>query len=117
MKERRLAYMAHPVGAYGKHTIKSNLDRARLWLRWCIDTYPGHAIIAPYIDYCDVLDDENLAHRERGIEDVKVSLLRSDDLFLVGGFLSPGMTDEKLLSVENRLGVQDLLALGEYPPK
>lgn len=111
-KERAVAYLAHPVSG----DPRGNAARAKRWLRYLIDTTP-FAVIAPWIDYVEVLDDENVEHRKRGMSDDLLVLRRCDLLIAVGGRISSGMAEE--IRTMQALGkpVITLIEMGEEPPE
>lgn len=110
---KRLGYVAAPVGAGADRA--ENLRRVLRWLPWLVANYPDHAFLIPWLPYCQAFE-ETPEHRARGIEDDIVALRRCDDIFLVGGRLSPGMADELAIAKSCSQGVYDLLELGAEPP-
>lgn len=111
---RRICYVAHPVGVEPERT--ENLERTRRWLRYLIAIYPDRAFALPWLPYCQVLD-ETPVNRARGIADDLAMLVRCDEIFLVGGRVSPGMAAEVDVAVRAGLEVLDLTALGPEPPR
>lgn len=103
-------YVAHPVSG----DVEANLARARRWLRWLVDCYPGFAFCLPWMAYVQALDEAT--HRERGLRDDLEMLRRCDGIILVGGRLSSGMALEKGVAEDAALEVHDMLHLGEEPP-
>ncbi len=61
-----LVYVAHPVGAGAARA--ANLTRAQRWLAYLIAEYPEHAFVAPWLAYCEALE-ETAANRARGLRD------------------------------------------------
>jgi len=109
----RLTYIAHPIGRPPDRD--KNLQRVLRWFAWAIVQDPNSAFVIPYKPYCDVLEetDEN---RARGIRDDLVALSRCDNIWLVGGLISPGMQGEFDYMVELGRPVHDFTALGPEPP-
>jgi hypothetical protein len=112
MTRRPVAYVAHPIGG----DVAGNLARALRWLRWLIDRHPTMAFSVPWHPYCLALDNQNNAHRARGIEDDLAVLARCEVIVLVGGRLSPGMSIELDRARVLGLEVIDYLDLGAEPP-
>lgn len=112
--ERRVGYMAHPVGRGME--VGDNLARARRWFRWAWYRYPGLALHVPWLAPCEIFDPEDEGARRRGIQDDLAILVRCDVVILVGGVLSPGMATELALAQRIGLSVIDHLALGAEPP-
>ncbi len=109
----RVVYLAHPLS----DDMPTNLARARRWLRWAIEHYTDCAFVVPWLPYCDVLDDDNETHRKRGIHDDLAAMLRCDEVWLVGGVVSPGMALERDVAARDGLKVLDLTPFGPEPPK
>lgn len=107
----KVIYVAHPLGAGPDREL--NRANASKWCAWLAREF-GVATIADWI----VLSgqwDESPANRDAGLAVDLALIARVDELWLVGGRVSPGMqieADEAL-----RLGkpVVDLTALGALP--
>lgn len=108
----RVAYMAHPYGG-----DPDNLIAAQQWLKWLIKVRPEFAWNVPWIPYCQVLDDENPADRQRGIRDDLEILSRCDAIVLVGGNITQGMAKEVEVAKTADLEIIDLTHLGKAPPR
>ena len=109
-------FLAHPVGAPTREGHLANLARAKRWVRWSIDNYPDVAVVANWLYYCEVLDDSNPAHRQRGIAHGIQVLKLCQELWLVGGRVSSGMHAERNVAWGASILVRDLTSLGDEPP-
>ncbi len=108
----KVCYLAHPVAG----DVADNMNRARQWLRYLIDTQPEIAFCAPWLPYLDVLDEDNPAHRERGMRDDLAIAERCDGIVLCGGRISSGMRRElDAIAALNGFAV-DLTMCGAMPP-
>jgi len=113
-----LLYLAHPVSG----DPVGNSAKAERWVRWCIDAFEEHDITAPWITYVRVLDDDNQAHRFRGLSMSLAAAARCDGIILCGGRVTNGMAMERDAIVGRHLGdstedrVFDLTPLGLEPP-
>jgi hypothetical protein len=108
----RVVYVAHPLGAGVDR--QRNRECAAKWVAWIARTY-SVAVIADWI----VLSgewDETPSNRERGLAIDLALVARADEVWLVGGRVSPGMQMEA--DEARKLGkiVVDLTALGALPP-
>lgn len=110
----RIVYLAHPVSG----DVAGNLARAKRWYKW-IATNFDVAIIADWIVTCEVLDDSREADRALGMamNDTLISHLCCDEVWLVGGRVSAGMSSEWALADDLDLAVKDLTFLGAEPPE
>lgn len=70
--------------------VRTNVDRALAWLRFLVD-HTEWSISAPWIAYCQALDDTVPAHRARGIRDSQAMARGADGIILAGGRTSTGM--------------------------
>jgi hypothetical protein len=114
MKALRVVYMAHPVSG----NVEENLARARRWVRWIYDHYPNVVVLAHWIVDCEVLDDANPAHREKGLAHDFAIIRRCDEIWLVGGRVSEGMGLESAYATDDcGLPALDLTYLGPEPPQ
>lgn len=112
----KVVYLAHPLGASTPDGVEANKARARRWIRWIYDHFPDVAVVADWLLTCDVLDDFNPAHRAHGMKMNKAIIPRCHEFWMVGGCISNGMGDERVVADENRVQVFDLTWLGEEPP-
>lgn len=108
-----LIYVAAPVGRGPERA--ANLERARRWFPWLVRQHPDDALLAPWMTYCQVLD-ETPENRARGMRDDLEVLRHCDGIALVGGILSPGMAGELTLAHARQMTVFDYLHLGPEPP-
>lgn len=115
MDVMQVAYIGHPLGG----DVAGNINKARQWLRYLIDTQPDIAFCINWLAYCDVLDDDNADHRNRGLRDALALADRCDGIVLCGSHVSPGMELE-LIRMRARSGwVVNLTGHaghGIYPP-
>lgn len=86
----KLIYLAHPV----RGDVAANRLRAMLWLKWLtIET--GATVIAPWITDVALWDDGDQRQREHGLLKCRTTLIRCDELWMVGGHgASDGMQRE-----------------------
>lgn len=99
-----LVFLAHPVSSDPQY----NCIKALRILRELMDAHEDKAFIAPWIDYCLVLNDRNPEHRWRGIRDDLEVLSRCDELWMVGPEVSRGMEGERDFAIKNNITVRDL---------
>lgn len=107
----KVIYMAHPLGA-GEDRERNRLNAIQ-WLAWLAEAY-GVAVIADWITLAGVWAEDR---RELGLQFDLALVERCDDLWLVGGRISPGMEIERQHA--ERLGkrIVDLTHLGYAPPR
>ena len=110
-----LIYCAHPVGVPTKEEHQLNLALGAQWLKHLINVFENSTFIAPWLTYCAVLDDDNPKHRERGKAMDREILLRCDEIWLLGGRISPGMIEEIDLAHEHDIVVRDFTRWGSRP--
>lgn len=108
----KVVYVAHPLGA-GKDR-ESNRHSAAMWAAWIAWEY-GHAIVADWIVLAGVWPETHEL-RARGLAIDFALIARCDELWLVGGRVSPGMEMEA--DEARRLGkpVIDMTHLGRLAP-
>lgn len=109
----KVIYMAHPLGA-GEDRARNRANAAR-WVAWIAASF-GHAVIADWIILSGEWD-ESAENRARGLAIDLALVERADEVWLVGGRVSPGMQMEA--DEARRLGktVVDLAELGPLPPR
>lgn len=100
----RVVYIAHPYG--GSADLR---ERAKRWFRWAA-VHQRVSPVADWIIMTELLDETN---REFGLKCDVALVKRCDEVWLVGGRVSPGM---KVESDAGRL-VRDLTSLGPEPPE
>jgi hypothetical protein len=92
-------YLAHqlsaklPNGQIDHPGILKNIESAKLWYKWASDHYRDYCFAAMWIINCEVYEDtpENRAiGMQRNYEYIK----SSNQLWMTGPSVSPGMTDE-----------------------
>jgi len=108
----RVVYIAHPLGQGPER--ETNRARAARWSAWA--ALQGYAPIADWIILSGQWPEtEEL--RARGLA-IDVALVqRSDELWLVGGRVSPGMAIEADAAREAGIPVLDKTGLGPEPPE
>lgn len=88
-----LFYLACPVSPTDDETIESNLKRGLECLAWL--NRNGFKTIAPWIELCYALDDNDTIDREIGMAVDIVALKRCDGIIMVGPRISSGMAAER----------------------
>jgi hypothetical protein len=113
MDTMKVVYLAHRLGAGPDRA--DNLRAAANWGAWATRQH-GVAVIADWIWLAAELP-ETPANRERGLESDLALVARCDELWLVGGRVSPGMELEA--GEARRLGIPviDMTHLGVVPPE
>lgn len=108
-------YVAHALGT-GPVRV-DNIQRAKRWLAWLLQTYPEDAFCLPWAPYAEVLPDAVASHR-RGLRDDLEILTRMDGIVLCGGRISPGMQSEvdHHIKTSTQPRIINLTHLGEEPP-
>lgn len=86
-----LVYLMHPVGNGPARQL--NVRNAKLWVRLLVELIPHVAIVAPWIPYVEVLEEEG--YRERGMRDDLHTLQVCHAAVACGGRYSPGMCTER----------------------
>jgi hypothetical protein len=105
----KVVYVAHPLGA-GPDREK-NRQRAARWVAWVGDQ--GCAPVADWIILSGVWSENR---RDEGLS-IDVELVkRCDELWLVGGRVSAGMSIEADAARKAGIPVVDKTHLGEEPP-
>lgn len=102
----KIIYMAHPVSG----DVENNLAKARRWYKWISSNYDV-IVLANWIVDCEVFDnstDYDAVLRK----DEEIVRRCVDELWLVGGEISPGMKRESVAASV----VKDLTHLGAEPP-
>jgi hypothetical protein len=109
----KVVYIAHPLGD-DPHKRQINRTHAAQWCAWAAE----HCRVCPVAMWV-VLSGiwyESKKYRDLGLALDKVLLARCDEVWLVGGSISPGMAEEALAAQELSIPVLDLTALGDFPP-
>ena len=112
-----VAWMLHPLRAYGPYTAEDNLARAKRWMKWCLRKLPEVEVCADWILWCELLDDANPEERTRGLRYDQEMTRRCDMIILCGGTTSSGMLSDIKVANEKGKMVVDLLFLGDEPPE
>ncbi len=109
---RTIAYIAHPLSGPDREQNRVNAAR------WCVWAARSRGV-APVADWIVLSGgyDESPANRAMGLACDLALVARCDELWLVGGRVSPGMQAEA--DEARRLGIPvvDLTALGALPPE
>lgn len=98
--EMRVVYIAHPVSG----DVEANLASAAEWVRWAA-VEMGVAPVAPYIEMCAAMDDDDPHEREVGMRADKAILARCDEVWLCGPLVSPGMRSEAMQALSKGIDV------------
>ena len=107
----RVVYIAHPLGN-GPDRLVNRANAAR-WCAWAA-VVKQVSPVADWIVLSGVLSEE---HRELGLDCDVALVRRCDELWLVGGRISPGMEIEAAAARDLDIPVIDLTELGyEAPP-
>ena len=101
--EIKTVYLAHAVAG----DVAGNIIDAKWWFGWLVHEYPHIAISAPWITYCEVLDDEIVEHRLRGTRDDITLMILCDAIALTGNRISGGMERERVAMVKRDKPVYD----------
>ena len=103
MPPEKLIYMAHPV----RGDVAANRLRAMLWLKW-LTLETKAVVIAPWITDVALWDDGDEHQREHGLMKCRATLVRCDELWMVGGKgASDGMRREVSWAMESGLKIVD----------
>jgi hypothetical protein len=105
----KVVYIAHPLGA--GEDREANRARASRWVAW--SATQG---VAPVADWIILSGQWDESLRGLGLEIDKALITRCDELWLVGGRVSPGMRVESDAAIEAGLPVRNLTGLGPEPP-
>jgi hypothetical protein len=98
--------------------IQYNLRNARTWVRWMIHSRPNKVIVAPWILYCEILDDLDPVQRARGQRDMDALIVYGSvsEVCCVGGRMSSGMKRDAHKGWSAGAHVRDLTKLGAQAP-
>src|SRR5690606_10687278 len=107
----KVVYVAHPLGQGPDREL--NRQRAARWCGYLAKAY-GIAPVADWIVLSGVWDEED--GRTLGLAIDVVLVQRCDELWLVGGRVSPGMQIEAEAARASGIPVIDLTGLGAEPP-
>lgn len=98
----KIVYIAHPIGAISEshlkphYQVKENLDKIAQIVREINLNEPNIVPFAPYYLDCIVMDDNNPAERQRGIDN-DIALIKAGfiaEIWLYGNRISNGMLAE-----------------------
>lgn len=93
----KLVYIASPYAG----DIEKNTEYAKKACRFVMNE--GYAFFAPHLLYPSVLDDDNPAERQLGLDMGLAALTRCDELWVFGDRISAGMSAE--IREAERLGI------------
>lgn len=108
----KVVYIAHPLG--GGPDREENRARASRWCAWAARSR-GVSPVAGWITLSGQWD-ESAENRALGIACDVALVPRCDELWLVGGRVSPGMEAEASAARAAGVPVVDLTDLGKEPP-
>ena len=107
---KKVVYLAHPLGS-GEDREQNRANAAR-WVAWVTLAY-NVAVVADWIVLSGQLSEE---HRELGLECDKALIERCDEVWLVGGRISPGMAIESEHALTRGKRIVDLTHMGYEAP-
>jgi hypothetical protein len=109
----RVVYIAHPLGPDGPERDRNRKNAARwcAWLAWQFD-------IAPIADWIILSGEwaESSGNRERGLAIDFALIAHCDEVWLVGGRVSPGMGEEVGRATQLGKRIYDLTRFGFDAP-
>lgn len=109
----KVVYIAHPLNAPTREGIEENRRNATAWVGWAADQ--GVAPVADWI-ILSGLWAESPEKRSRGLGIDCAIVMRCEEVWLVGGRVSPGMQTEADVARSVGIKVVDLTNLGALPP-
>jgi hypothetical protein len=117
---KRVAYVAHPLGAPTQVEVDANLERAKRWYRWACDSYPDRAFVANWIVDIEVYPgtdtDPNHPARLLGLDRDDAVVRICDEYWMVGGRISTGVGRGRDVARDAHDIIYDLTYLGTEPP-
>jgi len=108
--ERKVVYIAHPLGSGPDR--EANRQNAAAWCSWAVMHF-NVTTVADWVVLSGVLSED---HRDLGLECDLALVERCDELWLVGGRVSPGMEIERAHAIAFGVVVRDFTALGFATP-
>ena len=106
----RVVYIAHPLG-HGDDREQNRLRAAR-WVAWAAD----QGWVAPVADWIILSGVWDESKRGLGLM-IDIALIqRCDELWLVGGRISPGMEIEADAARRAGKKIRNMTSLGKEPP-
>ncbi len=105
-----MVYIAHPLGAGPDR--EANRSRAARWVAWAAAAHS----VAPIADWIILSGEWSEDMRELGLAIDCALVERCDEVWLVGGRVSPGMQIEAARAKARGLRVVDWTHLGAEPP-
>lgn len=107
----KVVYIAHPLGA-GDDRERNRANAAR-WVAWA-----ARQGVAPVADWIVLAGEwqETPENRNRGLEIDLELVERCDEIWLVGGRVSPGMEMEARHAAKHGVRIVDLTAMGYEAP-
>jgi hypothetical protein len=107
----KTVYIAHPLGQDGPERERNRENAAR-WVGWLATNFD----IAPVADWIVLSGVWSEEHRERGLAIDFALIARCDEVWMVGGRISPGMAAEAGRAAQLGKRVYDLTRLGFAAP-
>jgi hypothetical protein len=106
----KLVYIAHPCG--GGLDRDENRERASRWCAWALLKHD----VSPVADWIVLTSQLSEDFRAIGLRANLAVLERCDEIWLVGGRVSPGMKIEADYALSKKIKVVDMTELGKEPP-
>jgi hypothetical protein len=108
--KKRVVYIAHPLGAGPDR--EQNRRNAAQWVAWA-----ARQGVAPVADWVILSGEfeETYENRALGLSIDLALIERCDELWLVGGRVSPGMAIERDHAIASGVQVVDHTSLGALP--
>ena len=109
----KAVYIAAPLSAPTREDIEENRARASRWVAWAAAR--GVAPVADWIILTGQVE-ETPENRARGLAIDCALVERCEEVWLVGGRVTPGMEVERVHAQGRGIPVYDLTPLGPEPP-
>jgi hypothetical protein len=110
----KVVYIAHPLSAPTIEGIEENRQSAALWAAWAAVS-EGVSPSCSWVVLTGVLP-ESPENRSLGLACDVAQVERCDEVWLVGGRVTPGMALEAERARRRGIRVVDLTGLGPLPP-
>lgn len=106
----KVVYMAHPLGDGEQRAV--NVLNASQWFGFLCSNFKV-AVTADWILIASIWKEDR---RELGLEIDKAIVRKCDEIWLVGGRISPGMAIERDVAISCGITVRDLTGFGYTVP-